>query len=168
MRRHLFDRWCRYCWRRSIAAGAASPPRNWSSEAVVRVYRRVCGVTPTTPVVSPIDAGLSPRVRRHHGKPGACYGGQGSIAACAASPCATPAPMRVKRVYRRVCGVTFHFAARQVKRWGLSPRVRRHHVRMSTVFSGVRSIAACAASPKSATISSFRSRVYRRVCGVTL
>ena len=115
----------------------------------------------------PPGKGLSPRVRRHRSPECPSPPRGGSIAACAASPGAVSSSIGMSRVYRRVCGVTLWELRDRYDIEGLSPRVRRHQPWEMNRVRPIRSIAACAASPRPRPTRSMGREVYRRVCGVT-
>ena len=131
----------------SIPACAGEPRRSASSAAPARVYPRVCGGTQLGNVGDNWAQGLSPRVRGNLGGLWTPNSGTGSIPACA--------------------GGTSHACPTSRAALGLSPRVRGNLVatRVGPVPPG--SIPACAGEPGPTSLTSFKTRVYPRVCGGT-
>ena len=70
-------------------------------------------------------------------------------------------------VYLRVCGVTGKKMKLRTRFSGLSPRVRSHQQERLIRQFELRSISACAESPRCSTTCSIWRGVYLRVCGVT-
>ena len=112
-------------------------------------------------------AGLSPRVR---GNPLRCTppGWPGrSIPACAGEPAARRRTPRAEEVYPRVCGGTERPALPQLRRHGLSPRVRGNRNLLVCVNGQPGSIPACAGEPSRVRRGIRPREVYPRVCGGT-
>ncbi len=114
--------------RGSIPAGAGSPDEVDAAHLICKVYPRGCGVTPSRPVSTRKNTGLSPRVRGHHRRGRADDQRHGSIPAGAGSPdVGRVFELRIE-VYPRGCGVTIKVMEGHSAREGLSPRVRGHRV----------------------------------------
>ena len=152
----------------SIPACAGSPQRQRVRGGSGEVYPRVCGVTQPAAGVSVGLTGLSPRVRGHPLENPVIVPRFGSIPACAGSPLALRSAVLHIRVYPRVCGVTGVPLRHVPPALGLSPRVRGHLALLLAFQQRKRSIPACAGSPAPKSRRQTRSRVYPRVCGVTM
>ena len=111
--------------------------------------------------------GLSPRVRGNHARLDAGRMGRGSIPACAGEPCASSAPVRIARVYPRVCGGTTARAISRCVIRGLSPRVRGNRAGGAAAARPSGSIPACAGEPGGDATPTSPTTVYPRVCGGT-
>ena len=152
----------------SIPACAGEPDRARRGHQGLPVYPRVCGGTASIPVARRRRKGLSPRVRgnllRLHFKTFS----PGSIPACAGEPRRDGDSSDDAEVYPRVCGGTTLHLFVQLRRHGLSPRVRGNPGSVRFRPGARRSIPACAGEPCSAPATWIPARVYPRVCGGTL
>ena len=128
----------------------------------------MCGAS--GPVAAPVVAigGLSPRVRGIHYRHRRAGRRRGSIPACAGSPWDQFDRPHYCWVYPRVCGVTSGYRPPSEQREGLSPRVRGHHGHDLRGTGRHGSIPACAGSPFFGLFPRSITRVYPRVCGVTV
>ena len=108
----------------SIPACAGEPAEKLCYASLHEVYPRVCGGTRSGLKCSPLNHGLSPRVRGNHGQNKRIGISVGSIPACAGEPSAPSSPSPTGAVYPRVCGGTSFFLIVLSKVGGLSPRVR--------------------------------------------
>ena len=108
----------------SIPACAGEPTGVPVRLSGVAVYPRVCGGTRIDAVQPGLAGGLSPRVRGNHAPRQDEQHGTGSIPACAGEPSSVHTPVRMARVYPRVCGGTVQMPPQAPLRRGLSPRVR--------------------------------------------
>ena len=91
---------------RSIPAYAGEPDVSSSDIGGRTVYPRVCGGTPTAPMMYRWPMGLSPRMRGNQGRTAGTSPSKGSIPAYAGEP---PTPLKSAWptwVYPRVCGGT--------------------------------------------------------------
>ena len=152
---------------RSIPACAGEPRGRCGRSSPGRVYPRVCGGTPTTPPAGTPLSGLSPRVRGNPPGGGRPAGGGRSIPACAGEPRWWDAGCSACWVYPRVCGGTRGIPGVDMRRLGLSPRVRGNPQRREWRKTGRRSIPACAGEPLLPTLLPLIAPVYPRVCGGT-
>ena len=131
----------------SIPACAGEPGTDGADAPSVQVYPRVCGGTfQGLPAGKPLE-GLSPRVRGNRGATTGETTRRGSIPACAGEPQSRRPHLRWPRVYPRVCGGTYAFAASGVRHHGLSPRVRGNPARGPAAKACGGSIPACAGEP---------------------
>ncbi len=127
----------------------------------------MCGGTSLILSYACVSTGLSPRVRGNRTWNMAALVFLGSIPACAGEPPTERLPLKMSRVYPRVCGGT-----NDDREWaeyadGLSPRVRGNPVHVPLVMRPNGSIPACAGEPPSRCRPAKRSPVYPRVCGGT-
>jgi len=90
-----------------------------------------------------------------------------SIPACAGPPTWGQRGRADSTVYPRVCRATQSTPVPFSSQEGLSPRVQGHRVEGRARIRVVRSIPACAGPPVGAFETSFRLRVYPRVCRAT-
>ena len=127
----------------------------------------MCGVTTGFQTTSTNTRGLSPRVRGHQSALPLQNVQSGSIPACAGSPNRKTATFKHRRVYPRVCGVTWGISHPSSPCSGLSPRVRGHPGLRQRNKPRCGSIPACAGSPGIRPPTAADPRVYPRVCGVT-
>ncbi len=168
VRGNQFYQHYRYCYHRSIPAGAGEPqctPASWEKEAV---YPRGCGGTRHTGRRRSKNCGLSPRVRGNPEPGGGLPDSAWSIPAGAGEPSATPAAARTREVYPRGCGGTWRTARTPTTRTGLSPRVRGNRGRRKSASLQKGSIPAGAGEPGTGGASLFRIPVYPRGCGGTV
>ena len=174
--------------RRSIPACAGEPVQAAGGRGVPGVYPRVCGGTCRRSPSCPATAGLSPRVRgnlRRAGRNGRRGWGLSprvrgnrsvlrraavsarSIPACAGEPRGDSPGSGARRVYPRVCGGTLERHAGNMRRGGLSPRVRGNPAGATRPPADGGSIPACAGEPRPRCPAPRPCRVYPRVCGGT-
>ena len=152
---------------RSIPACAGEPSSVMWYRSCRRVYPRVCGGTSSVNRRNRFRLGLSPRVRGNRLGVDDLQPHAGSIPACAGEPRSGPGTPRPSRVYPRVCGGTTPRRAGGRRRRGLSPRVRGNQRSRPPGRRAPRSIPACAGEPPRWTWTSWRGKVYPRVCGGT-
>ena len=152
----------------SIPACAGPPSRRTSGRSRAEVYPRVCGATATTLSTRRSCRGLSPRVRGHRLNPLFRASSTGSIPACAGPPHRHGGASPSGAVYPRVCGATKARQRQQLRRWGLSPRVRGHRMLTKEECRTARSIPACAGPPWRHWRPRSEHWVYPRVCGATV
>ena len=88
-----------------------------------------------------------------------------SISACAEASSAASAERKASSVYLRVCGGIDAQSARDDRREGLSPRVRRHLSTRRRLGERLRSISACAEASPLLQTCCVLLWVYLRVCG---
>ena len=151
----------------SIPACAGEPVTTIAPGTAPKVYPRVCGGTFSPVGTSTWVLGLSPRVRGNLAGMGGLWGCGWSIPACAGEPAAPSSMPVVIRVYPRVCGGTWVRRLRQVRRCGLSPRVRGNLRPGFVNGQVVGSIPACAGEPCCRRRWKRTWGVYPRVCGGT-
>ncbi len=133
--------------RRSIPASAGEPGTETTSISRNEVYPRECGGTRLV-VESPEGVrGLSSRVRGNHIRRSFEEGVYGSIPASAGEPYDTSRLSPQKPVYPRECGGTTRAASIDVRRAGLSPRVRGNLHHSVSVLRQYGSIPASAGEP---------------------
>ena len=128
----------------------------------------MCGGTRQLGILTPLEEGLSPRVR---GNPAVGWNSAdrvGSIPACAGEPRSGAFRGVQGRVYPRVCGGTIIRPKRRTPAGGLSPRVRGNPTAAAHYRAPARSIPACAGEPALAALGYGWRRVYPRVCGGTV
>ena len=149
----------------SIPACAGEARWHCPGPVSVTVYPRVCGGSETNKRPEPSPAGLSPRVRGKLHQRRTVWANQRSIPACAGeAPGPGKAPLRCG-VYPRVCGGSGVIILAQLRRHGLSPRVRgKQWLRNSGGGSGG-SIPACAGEASTRLSAPAGYPVYPRVCG---
>ena len=127
----------------------------------------MCGGTTVFSTRADSSAGLSPRVRGHHGVLDAGRFLSGSIPACAGAPLTAEAGRIVAQVYPRVCGGTTQLVV-EVVTYGVYPRVCGGTSTADTPgTSESASIPACAGAPETNPRTAAGHRVYPRVCGGT-
>ena len=149
-------------------ACAGEPPGGRAGVGSILVYPRVCGGTSVAPTGFLLSPGLSPRVR------GNLFGelhkqaGRGSIPACAGEPVPEHSSDTNIWVYPRVCGGTSCEPLYEIRREGLSPRVRGNPFDSGFRCQYVRSIPACAGEPVTLLCQLVEEVVYPRVCGGTV
>ena len=131
------------------------------------VYPRVCGGTGDSIKPEGFYDGLSPRVRGNRVGVDEPWCADGSIPACAGEPCSNRAHAGRSRVYPRVCGGTVLVFRPDVRKSGLSPRVRGNRPASLSPICLIGSIPACAGEPRTSTLAVWPLRVYPRVCGGT-
>ena len=153
---------------RSIPACAGEPQQRSAQWGRLPVYPRVCGGTMLPFNAGGRTSGLSPRVRGNLPLQAGEIRIMGSIPACAGEPRAVSRAKPAGRVYPRVCGGTRTFTNADLRRQGLSPRVRGNRSPPAARGSLPRSIPACAGEPTTMTPIGGGCRVYPRVCGGTL
>jgi len=166
-RRHLVDSEGKRNNERTIAARAASPPREAVAPHVGGDYRRSRGVTHTDRMGKASSSGLSPLARRHPARNRQPHMKKGTIAARAASPPERRACRAGRGDYRRSRGVTGAGGDTVELREGLSPLARRHRRLPLAGASSSGTIAARAASPHVMSPLSEVQSDYRRSRGVT-
>ena len=153
---------------RSIPASAGEPGRVGPLPALLKVYPRECGGTPTRSANGESAPGLSPRVRGNPGHAEPHQHVQGSIPASAGEPRRSTCACRAARVYPRECGGTRRGGAVGPPYAGLSPRVRGNLLQASPEVGVVGSIPASAGEPEIYFQDSEPSGVYPRECGGTV
>ena len=131
----------------SIPACAGEPASTRRHTQRRWVYPRVCGGTSERSAITPLTAGLSPRVRGNLLVVYAQGNSGGSIPACAGEPTTTNEFCRKYTVYPRVCGGTTVISFHVFFSWGLSPRVRGNRRVRGRRQVRLRSIPACAGEP---------------------
>ena len=156
-----------YCPAGSIPAYAGEPLHQAGRTTSNRVYPRVCGGTPDSPIPEPRLRGLSPRMRGNPVATGAIVGVKGSIPAYAGEPLRQCAGRHPGRVYPRVCGGTTKIAVHGGGQPGLSPRMRGNLCTAAWCSDRMRSIPAYAGEPRQAIATLRQPGVYPRVCGGT-
>ena len=152
----------------SIPACAGEPSWQSRRSGSDRVYPRVCGGTALGWMNRGAQTGLSPRVRGNRAPIGHTLADLGSIPACAGEPCSNRAHAGRSRVYPRVCGGTVLVFRPDVRKSGLSPRVRGNRPASLSPICLIGSIPACAGEPDCRAKPLLSSPVYPRVCGGTL
>ena len=155
------------CLSGSIPACAGEPILIMCSEALHKVYPRVCGGTPNPRTTRKGDWGLSPRVRGNPEPKDDKERGLGSIPACAGEPRTQGRQGKGTGVYPRVCGGTLLRYECLPIQMGLSPRVRGNLKYRTGIAGHSRSIPACAGEPVEQRCRQADSQVYPRVCGGT-
>ena len=151
----------------SIPACTGEPRTQDISPAMLRVYPRVYGGTPSKAGGRLAVRGLSPRVRGNRGGRGGGAGPGRSIPACTGEPVRVLVYGTRELVYPRVYGGTADDAYSYRALGGLSPRVRGNPLRPDRPRSAARSIPACTGEPRSATVRTAGASVYPRVYGGT-
>ena len=111
--------------------------------------------------------GLSPRMRGNQLKDADNRPLWGSIPAHAGEPRWARQAGRTPRVYPRACGGTFAMTLKQIRDWGLSPRMRGNLQVGEPLVAHLGSIPAHAGEPSWRTGSTEGTRVYPRACGGT-
>ncbi len=149
----------------SIPACAGEPASAMRRRAPSRVYPRVCGGARTYHQMSPLQLGLSPRVRGSLHQGCTTPTDNGSIPACAGEPAQPHPTARSPRVYPRVCGGALVDSISDISSLGLSPRVRGSPPPQARHPLNIGSIPACAGEPLGARRAQDQGRVYPRVCG---
>ena len=117
---------------------------------------------------APTVQGLSPRVRGHRAGGGRRGRHDGTIPACAGAPGSCWMSTARRGDYPRVCGGTRPPGAPDRPPWGLSPRVRGHHLPEHDLGDGLGTIPACAGAPALTRRRSGAARDYPRGCGDTI
>ena len=112
--------------RGSISACAEASCYDLAKQHSPGVYLRVCGGIDKRRIAPDATLGLSPRVRRHHGRRGARRTETRSISACAEASSSSARRRYTHEVYLRVCGGIVVLRQVGTHERGLSPRVRRH------------------------------------------
>ena len=151
----------------SIPAHAGEPAASFRLSRSTGVYPRACGGTRHAPEPRDNRAGLSPRMRGNHARPGRASHLQRSIPAHAGEPPHSVTSRMGSRVYPRACGGTQLAHERRHAHRGLSPRMRGNrsaHCRWAPVPG---SIPAHAGEPRAWAEDSTVCRVYPRACGGT-
>ena len=152
---------------RSIPAWAGEPPVTNSIPQHPTVYPRVGGGTCPGFPWSAAQRGLSPRGRGNQKPPVRTATPIGSIPAWAGEPPAKLCWLRRITVYPRVGGGTEFVWPRRFSYWGLSPRGRGNHGRVTYGSNIVGSIPAWAGEPTSEWHKHIPDAVYPRVGGGT-
>ncbi len=153
---------------RSIPACTGKPNGKVSSIVLLGVYPRVYGETRTAFCESPLQKGLSPRVRGNPRSKRSRYTARRSIPACTGKPHVKLVIIFSPEVYPRVYGETENIPLRSVFSPGLSPRVRGNRFLSQEQDEVSRSIPACTGKPADVGCIGVTSWVYPRVYGETL
>ena len=151
----------------SIPACAGEPVTSCLPSRHDRVYPRVCGGTGVSVQDMNPNKGLSPRVRGNRRTQTGLGAITRSIPACAGEPYKARVGAQTAAVYPRVCGGTAPVPVGDLRRKGLSPRVRGNRLAWASDHADDRSIPACAGEPRVGLGSGSTGAVYPRVCGGT-
>ena len=151
----------------SIPACTGEPGACPGAHGTRGVYPRVYGGTGRGRWPSPGSPGLSPRVRGNPSRSAAATASGGSIPACTGEPPDLPPARAPPRVYPRVYGGTAESTNPNLRRSGLSPRVRGNRHVVPVHAQDFRSIPACTGEPRRVAPCSGGHRVYPRVYGGT-